>query len=81
MTTTLSSKGQVVIPLEIRKRLGLSTGTVISCYLQDGRIILDPLQKATSARFISKDKYVALEAPEGAPEMTPERIKEILSEQ
>lgn len=81
MTTTLSSKGQVVIPLEIRKRLGLPPGSVISCYLENGRIILDPLKEATSAQCISDDDYVALDAPAGAPEMTPERIKEILSEQ
>ncbi len=79
MTTTLSSKGQVVIPLEIRQRLGLPTGAVISCYLQDGRIILDPLKEASSAQLVSDDGYVALKAPEGAPEMTPQRVKEILS--
>lgn len=81
MTTTLSSKGQVVIPLEIRKRLGLSAGAIISCHLQDGRIVLDPLRDAAPAHFISDAEYVALKAPEGAPEMTPERVKEILSEQ
>ena len=80
MTTTLSSKGQVVIPLEIRKRLGLSAGAVISCDLQDGRIILDPVKTPTSAQRVSQRNYVALVAPEGAPAMTPERVKDILAE-
>ncbi|PTX98139.1 hypothetical protein DB345_04685 [Spartobacteria bacterium LR76] len=80
MTTTLSSKGQVVIPLEIRKRLGLPTGAVISCYLEDGRIILDPVKTAHPAEIVSRKNYVALDAPEGAPEMTPERVKDLLSE-
>lgn len=79
MTTTLSSKGQVVIPLDIRRRLGLSAGTVISVELQDGRIILQP-SRNTSAHCISESDYVALVAPEGAPEMTPERVKDILAE-
>ena len=80
MTTTLSSKGQIVIPLEIRKKLGLSTGAVISCALEDGRIVLDPRGSAPRARLVSAADCLALEAPKGAPEMTPERVKEILAE-
>jgi AbrB family looped-hinge helix DNA binding protein len=80
VTTTLSSKGQIVIPLEIRQRLGLPAGALISCYLQDGRIILDPFKESAPAQIVLGDGYEALEAPEGAPPMTPERVKEILSE-
>ncbi len=80
MTTTLSSKGQVVIPLEIRKRLRLPVGATISCYLENGRIILDPVLEQQSALCVAEDGYVALEAPAGAPEMTPQLVKEILAE-
>lgn len=80
MTTTHSSKGQIVIPLEIRKKLGLSAGAVISCALEDGRIVLDPRGTAPPARLVSVADCLALEAPKGAPEMTPQRVKEILSE-
>ncbi len=79
MTTTLSSKGQVVILLAIRKRLGLSAGAIISIELQDGRIVLECNQNAP-ARCVSKDNYVALVAPAGAPQMTSERVKDILAE-
>ncbi len=80
MTMTLSSKGQIVIPLEIRRKLGLSTGAVISCDLVDGRIVLDPHGSAPKACLVSASGYMALEAPKGAPEMTPEGVKEILAE-
>ncbi len=79
MTTTLSSKGQIVIPLEIRQRLDLPAGTVIECYLEDGRIILDPIGKDQPAQLIRKSGKLTLAAPEHAPEMTPQRVKEILS--
>lgn len=79
MRTTLSSKGQVVIPLGIRKRLGLAAGAVISVELEGGRIILEPGAGA-AAECVRKRDYVALVAPEGAPEMTAERVKDILSE-
>jgi len=80
MTTTLSSKGQVVIPLEIRNRLGLPAGALIDCELEEGRIILTPVVPSSHARLITERDYVALDAPDGAPAMTPKRVKEILSE-
>jgi AbrB family looped-hinge helix DNA binding protein len=79
MTTTLSSKGQVVIPLEIRKRLGLPEGAVISCEIEDGKIILDPNPNRAEAALAEEDGRPVLVAPPGAPEMTPELVKEILS--
>jgi AbrB family looped-hinge helix DNA binding protein len=80
MTTTLSSKGQVVIPLSIRKKLGLPTGASFSCHIADGKIILDPSPSALSAMLVEDEGYLALEAPPGAPEMTPETIRDILAE-
>ena len=79
MTTTLSSKGQVVIPLEIRRKLGLSEGAMISCEIVDGKVILDPNPNRAEATVIEEDGRPILVAPPGAPEMTPELVKEILS--
>ncbi len=78
MKTKLSSKGQVVIPLEIRKRLGLPAGAVMDCKLDQNCIILSPCE--SNAKLITDASYVALEAPEGAPEMSPQRVKDILLE-
>jgi AbrB family looped-hinge helix DNA binding protein len=80
VTTTLSSKGQVVIPLDIRTRLGLLPGALIDCKLEEGRIILTPVVPSGHARIIAQQDYVALDAPDGAPVMTPGRVKAILSE-
>ena len=48
--------------------------------LEQNRIILSPFEPNSNAKLISDNSYVALEAPDGAPEMSPERVKEILSE-
>ena len=79
MTTTLSSKGQVVIPLQIRKRLGLPEGVVMTCTVDDGRIVLDPVTNQEGARLSAEGGRPVLVAPSGAPEMTPELVKEILN--
>ena len=78
MTTTLSSKGQVVIPSEIRRKLGLPEGAIISCEVIDGKIVLDPEPARTRASLVTENGRPVLVAPDGAPEMTPEMVKEIL---
>ena len=40
--TSLSSRGQVVIPVQIRKKLALKPGTKFSVYDLDGKLVLVP---------------------------------------
>lgn len=42
MTATISSKGQITIPKEIRDQLNLTEGTKFYCQIVDGRIELVP---------------------------------------
>jgi AbrB family looped-hinge helix DNA binding protein len=41
----ISSKGQVVIPAELRKRLGLRKGVRAVCSEENGRIVLTPIER------------------------------------
>lgn len=43
LMTNMSSKGQVVIPNEFRKRLGLSTGTPLAVYTDGSTLLLKPV--------------------------------------
>jgi AbrB family looped-hinge helix DNA binding protein len=42
---TVTSKGQLVIPAGLRRRLGIRTGTRISIVEDNGRLILQPLTR------------------------------------
>ena len=55
MVVKLSSKGQLVIPKAIRKALALRTGTRFEVHLEEGRIILEPVE--TSAVDALYGKY------------------------
>jgi AbrB family looped-hinge helix DNA binding protein len=48
--TTVSSKGQFVIPAEIRASLRIEPGTRISVAVEDSRIVLEPVSKALVER-------------------------------
>jgi AbrB family looped-hinge helix DNA binding protein len=56
LTTRMSSKGQVVIPEEIREKLGLRPGTQFTVLSARGMILLQPLITPTLEEF---DKLVA----------------------
>ena len=56
--TTVSTKGQLVIPAEMREQLGIEPGTRLAVTLQGSRIILEPvsaeLVDATRGIFAGK---------------------------
>ena len=43
--TLISSKGQVVIPAELRERFGLEKGTPATWTEEQGRLVLTPITK------------------------------------
>ena len=63
MKTTLSEKGQVVIPKEIREKLKFEKGNVFEIELKDNLIILKPVGKSQKVknwrelRGLLKGKY------------------------
>lgn len=48
VSATVTSKGQLVIPARLRRKLGIRKGTRVSLKEQDGRLILQPI----TAEFI-----------------------------
>jgi AbrB family looped-hinge helix DNA binding protein len=43
---TVSSKGQVVIPREIRGRIGIRQGSKLEVELEDGAVVMRPVKAA-----------------------------------
>ena len=44
-TSTISSKGQVTVPIEVRHRLGLKEGDRVEFVFEDGRTVLRPARQ------------------------------------
>jgi AbrB family looped-hinge helix DNA binding protein len=44
--TTVSSKGQVVIPSELREQLGIAAGTRIAIRVEKDHLVLEPITEA-----------------------------------
>jgi AbrB family looped-hinge helix DNA binding protein len=68
--TVISSKGQVVIPAELRERLGLQKGARAMWGEEKGRLVLTPIER------VLDDIQGFLEPAPGKPSMFEEILKE-----
>ena len=67
--TSMSTKGQVVIPTSIRKTLGLVSGSKFSILTDGKRLLMRPLRPAEVKEFrqlIRADEAAAMKAKKGA---------------
>jgi AbrB family looped-hinge helix DNA binding protein len=62
-TSTITSKGQVTIPAEMRKILGLAPGKQVAFQLEDGHITLEAVRDDVTAAFgmLKADRHVSIE--------------------
>jgi AbrB family looped-hinge helix DNA binding protein len=70
--TTVSTKGQFVIPAEMRESLGIGPGTRIAVSLQGTRIILEPV----SPRLVEETRGILAGGPSLSAELKRQRGKD-----
>jgi AbrB family looped-hinge helix DNA binding protein len=83
MQTRISTKGQVVLPSRIRRRLGLQAGDPLDAKVEGERIVLTPQRKRLKEARIVIDPVSGIPAATlgpGAPVLTSKEVEEILSD-
>jgi AbrB family looped-hinge helix DNA binding protein len=83
METKLSTKGQVVLPGPIRRRLGLQTGDSLDATVMGGGVLLMPRGKRARKLKIVIDRtsgLPTLSAGTDATLLTSEQVREFLDE-
>lgn len=58
MRTIVSDKGQVVIPKELRDRIGLRPGTVLRVTAEGKRVILEPSEEPPREVFVKAGSHI-----------------------
>ncbi len=82
MQTKVSTKGQIVLPGPLRRRLGIRAGDPLKTEIEAGRIILTPLRRTLPKAKIVDDPVTGLPvlSLEGATPLLRSRdVEEILS--
>jgi bifunctional DNA-binding transcriptional regulator/antitoxin component of YhaV-PrlF toxin-antitoxin module len=82
MQTTLSSKGEILIPASLLKRYGLRAGGSVILEARESEIALLPATAPErKARLVEGPKGILLlEAPVEAPPMNTEAVKQMLED-
>jgi AbrB family looped-hinge helix DNA binding protein len=81
MKTKVSTKGQIVLPGPLRRRLGIREGDSLDAEIESGRIVLTPQKKRTFEAKIIEDPitgFAVLYAGPDAPVLTSEMVRELL---
>ncbi|MGE5322762.1 MAG: AbrB/MazE/SpoVT family DNA-binding domain-containing protein [Actinomycetota bacterium] len=80
MTTRVSSKGQVVLPGPLRRKLGIRTGDALEAKIEAGRIVLTPQSRKLYKARMVRDPITGLpvlNAGSGAPVLSSREVHEI----
>jgi len=83
METKVSTKGQIVLPVPIRRKLGIRNGDSLDVTIEEGRVVLSPREKPAFKPRIIKDPvtgFPVLSAGPDAPVLTSEQVKEMLAD-
>ena len=83
MLTTVSTKGQVVVPSRIRRKLGLQPGDSLEARVEGQHIVLTPRKPRTRKARIIRDpitRLPVLTAGPKAPTLTGAQVREILAD-
>ena len=82
MTTTLSSKGQIVVPRSVRAKLGLQPGTQFDVRTDGNNVVLAP-RGARKAAQLKRDRQTGLPTfivPKGTPDLTSDFVHNALAD-
>ena len=83
METTLSTKGQVVLPHGARRKLALQAGAKFSCRVSKGSIVLTPKTTPRGKSRLVRDRMTGLmitQSPAGHAAVTSDQVRAALAD-
>ncbi len=83
MQTKVSTKGQIVIPSPVRRRLDIRAGDSLEISVESDRIVLTQATKPKYEARLVKDPvtgFLAIDLGPDAPTLTSEMVRELLTD-
>jgi AbrB family looped-hinge helix DNA binding protein len=83
MQTRVSTKGQIVLPAPLRRRLGIRAGDPLDISVEQDRIVLSPASEPKHEPKIVEDPITGLpmlSLGPNAPVLTSEMVRELLTD-
>ncbi len=83
MQTKVSTKGQIVIPGPLRRRLDIRAGDTLNIAVEKDRIVMTQASKPKYEARLVKDPvtgFLAIDLGPDAPTLTSEMVRELLTD-
>jgi AbrB family looped-hinge helix DNA binding protein len=83
MQTKVSTKGQIVLPGPLRRRLGIRAGDTLDIAVEKDRIVMTHASKPKYEARMVKDPvtgFLAIDLGPEAPTLTSEMVRELLTD-
>jgi AbrB family looped-hinge helix DNA binding protein len=83
MQTKVSTKGQIVIPGPLRRRLDIRAGDTLDIAVEKDRIVMTQASKPKYEARLVKDPvtgFLAIDLGPDAPTLTSEMVRELLTD-
>jgi AbrB family looped-hinge helix DNA binding protein len=83
MQTRVSTKGQIVIPGPLRRRLDIRAGDTLDIAVEKDRIVMTQASKPKYEARLVKDPvtgFLAIDLGPDAPTLTSEMVRELLTD-
>lgn len=83
MQTKVSTKGQIVIPGPLRRRLDIRAGDTLDIAVEKDRIVMTQASKPKYEAHLVKDPvtgFLAIDLGPDAPTLTSEMVRELLTD-
>jgi AbrB family looped-hinge helix DNA binding protein len=83
MRTRVSTKGQIVLPGPLRRRLGIRAGDPLEISVENDRIVLTQASKPKYEARMVEDPvtgFIAIDLGPDAPILTNEMVRELLTD-
>lgn len=75
----VSSKGQVVIPVDVRRRLGFDKGSVVKIVVEGNKIIMTPVTEPPEEALVRAGPEAVREAMKQARKVDEEKMRGLLT--
>lgn len=75
----VSSKGQVVIPKDVRRKLGFGKGSVVKIVVEDNRIIMTPVTKPPEEALVDAGPEAVRKPLKEAKSIDEEKVRSLLA--
>ena len=79
MRVTIDKAGRLVIPIQLRRQLGVTAGAQLEATAEGGRLVIEPIENAMT--LVEEEGLLVAASPDPEPQLTDSDVLQAIDEQ